>query len=89
MRYGPIARGAGVVLLLVMGVAGADPAGDAERGEATRFWLQLQRSGQEASTTERPMPGEVAERVYQRYLESFTHPIPSTFEREDGFTAGQ
>jgi hypothetical protein len=28
------------------------------------------------------MPGEVADRVYQRYLQSFTHPIPEQFERE-------
>lgn len=59
----------------------ADQAGPAV-GEQTRSWLELQASGAQASAAERPMQGEVAERVYQRYLDSFTHPIPERFPRE-------
>lgn len=77
-----------LVLAVMAGAAAHEPAVD-ERGEATREWLRYQRSGDHASVSERPMPGDVAERVYQRYLQSFSHPIPETFERERGFTTGQ
>ena len=51
-------------------------------GEATRAWLDLQTSGRQATQAERPMEGEVAGRVYQRYLDSYTHPSPLQFPRE-------
>lgn len=56
-------------------------------GAETRTWLELQRNGAAAPRDARPMPGEVADRVYQRYLQSFTHPIPERFETES-FTEG-
>lgn len=73
------------VLLAASGMAGpasAQSQDDARVGEQTRAWLDLQASGTQASTAERPMTGELAERVYQRYLDSFTHPIPEQFKRE-------
>lgn len=51
-------------------------------GPAVRSWMALQRSGAQASTVERALPGEIAERSYQRYAKSFEQPIPETFERE-------
>lgn len=45
----------------------------------TEAWLDLQRSGREAAAP-RPLSGDVASRIYQRYLKSFTHPIPESFE---------
>ncbi len=48
-------------------------------GEATSHLLALQRSGAAASPTARPIAGDVASLSYQRYLDSFTHPIPETF----------
>lgn len=78
-----------LLAVAVMASAAAHEPAVGERGEATRVWLQYQRSGDHASASERPMPGDVAERVYQRYLQSFSHPIPETFERERGFTTGQ
>ncbi|RYZ08769.1 MAG: DUF3613 domain-containing protein [Comamonadaceae bacterium] len=48
-------------------------------GEATRGLLALQSDGQAASTTPRPLSGELASRSYQRYLKSFDHPIPASF----------
>lgn len=51
-------------------------------GDQTRAWMDLQATGTQASEAERPMTGELAERVYQRYLDSFTHPIPDQFKRE-------
>lgn len=45
-------------------------------GEATYKLLALQASGAAASDKQHPMPVAVAEKVYQRYLDSFSHPIP-------------
>lgn len=56
-------------------------------GSETRAWMDLQKSGVAAPTDPRPMSGEVATRVYERHLESFSQPIPETFERE-GFGSG-
>lgn len=53
-------------------------------GKATHNALEQQRSGVNAAPT-RPMLKDVADRTYERYLESFTHPIPEQFEREQGF----
>lgn len=51
-------------------------------GADTRTWLELQNSGSQASTTPRPLPGEAATQVYERYIKSFAHPIPERFNRE-------
>jgi hypothetical protein len=74
----------GAALLLSGAALAADPA---PTGTQTRAWVKLQKSGTEASKAAPPrgLPGEAADRVYQRYLQSFTHPIPERFER-DRFT---
>ncbi len=51
-------------------------------GAETRSWTELQASGAAASADARPQPGEVATRAYERYLQSFTHPIPEKFDRD-------
>jgi hypothetical protein len=43
-------------------------------GDATTQLLQLQR---QSKGVDRPIPGEQASLSYQRYLESFKHPIPA------------
>lgn len=48
-------------------------------GTATQRLLALQRGGTLASATPRPIPGEVAHRSYERYLNSFNHPIPDRY----------
>lgn len=48
-------------------------------GSATQRLLALQASGQAASPTPRPIPGDVAGRSYDRYLKSFEFPIPERF----------
>ncbi len=45
-------------------------------GDATDTLLALQRSGELASPTPRPIAGPVAHRSYERYLKSFEYPIP-------------
>ena len=51
-------------------------------GTKTNAWVQLQTSGTAASPVERTMPGDIADKTYDRYANSFTHPIPEKFERE-------
>ena len=78
-RLFPLAAGLLLAVHAPMSQADTEPA---KPGEQTRAWLDLQASGAQASPADRPMSGEVAERVYQRYLDSFTHPIPDRFRRE-------
>lgn len=69
--------------LLSMPVLVSAAGKDSEKvGDETKALLELQRSGQAASATPRPMTGEVADKTYQRYVESFAHPIPENFPRE-------
>ena len=63
--------------------ARATPPAAAEAGGA-RAWLDLQAAGTAASNEPRPMPGEVADAVHERYLNSFRHPIPEQFRRQSG-----
>lgn len=46
-------------------------------GDATRNLLSLQRS---AGGANRPISGDQAGLSYQRYLDSFKHPIPETLD---------
>jgi hypothetical protein len=75
------ATSAGLALLLAaIPVYADDPPAV---GTQTRAWTKMQAGGAAAEKgPPRGMPGEVADRVYQRYLQSFTHPIPEQFERE-------
>lgn len=71
--------------LLLAGMCGgavADEAAETRVGDDTRAWLELQNGGNAALGAVRPMPGEVADKVYQRYLDSFDNEIPDTYERE-------
>ena len=72
-------------LMLALPVA----AQDAASGEATpvpgqdaQTWLDLQKNPAAQAPDVRPVPGEVSEQVYQRYLNSFKYAIPETFERD-------
>ncbi|WP_120971794.1 DUF3613 domain-containing protein [Comamonas sp. lk] len=46
-------------------------------GDATTYLMALQAGGQAASRNIHPVTSDVAQRSYQRYLESFTHKIPA------------
>lgn len=62
-------------------------------GTGTRAWVDLQTSGAAASPAARPMPGDIAERVYKRHADSFAYPIPESLAREgfveEGGSGGQ
>lgn len=68
-----------VSLALVAGTAIAGSVTDI--GQTTRSVLAMQAEGTN-SVEPRPMLKEVAQRTYERFLESFTHPIPDQFERK-------
>lgn len=48
-------------------------------GQSVARLLELQRSGRLATPRPQTLSGEVQSRVYRRYLESFTHPIPDDY----------
>lgn len=54
-------------------------------GEQTRTWLELQRSGQVAGHPQ-PVSSDVANRIYKRYADSFSQPIPALRESGDGWS---
>ncbi len=56
-------------------------------GHSTKQWLKLQREGEKASKTPQPLSGPVAANVYERYKESFSHPIPEYFTTSEGDAA--
>lgn len=56
-------------------------------GDTTLNALEQQRKGVGAVET-RPMLKDVANRSYERYLQSFTYPIPEAFNREEEFITG-
>lgn len=74
-------------LMLVSGAAGAAPTTTTQVGKTTQQAMELQRSGRQSVET-RPMLKDVADRTYDRYLESFTHPIPDQYQRESSFSSG-
>ncbi|MES2490304.1 MAG: DUF3613 domain-containing protein [Pseudomonadota bacterium] len=51
-------------------------------GDEVHAWTDLQKSGAASNPTAQPMPGEIADKVYDRYLKTFDYPIPATFDRE-------
>lgn len=57
-------------------------------GAEARAWLELQKGGTAASPAERPLPGEIADRSYQRYADSFSQPIPKALDREGFISEG-
>jgi hypothetical protein len=76
----------GAVLAAPLLAAAAEPV--PMTGSETRVWLALQRSGNAALAAPRPTPGEVADKIYQRYLNSFATPIPASFTREQFVSGG-
>ncbi|WP_295856619.1 DUF3613 domain-containing protein [uncultured Xylophilus sp.] len=55
------------------------PQPGARIGDAARALRDLQSGGSAASTTPRPIAGDVAGLSYQRYLDTFKQPIPPSF----------
>jgi uncharacterized membrane protein YgcG len=82
---------------IMLGSASADIALAADSGEAvpgaafgsqTDAWLSMQLNPAYTANDPRPIPGEVANKTYIRYLNSFSHPIPEQFERQSFSSSG-
>ncbi|MCX4187525.1 DUF3613 domain-containing protein [Methylophaga sp. OBS4] len=56
-------------------------------GEQTRSWLQLQSSGAAASRQRQTVSGPAAAKIYQRYLDSFSYPIPQYYTGDEAGSA--
>ena len=73
-----------IVMTLALAAMSSAAIADDNRtayGDQVRAWVEVQKSP-ENKAPPRGLPGEAADRVYQRYLQSFTRPIPERFERE-------
>lgn len=66
--------------LMAQTATGNDPA----MGEQTRYWLNWQSSGEAASSQSQTLSGPVANRIFQRYQDSFSYSIPEYFSGDDG-----
>ncbi|KAF1052678.1 MAG: hypothetical protein GAK43_01792 [Stenotrophomonas maltophilia] len=86
------------VLLALCAVASLARAADPEPAPGTaqhdaweiEHWMQLQSSGKLASNTPQTATPAERDRAYQRYLNSYTHPIPENlFEDNQSFTSGR
>lgn len=84
---------AAVMFPLLLGLSSPMAAAQGEAAEpaapgSARDWLELQKSGAAASPVARPLPGELADRSFQRYADSFSQPIPESLDREAFLSEG-
>lgn len=79
-----------LAIALAAGLPLAASAADASKplGDEAKAWIDLQKSGKQASGTPRPMPADIADKVYQRYADSFKQPIPAEFKRQSTGDSG-
>lgn len=80
-----------ITLLLLSTLSFAALATELETRSAaeTRTWIELQIGGKKSAGGPRPMPGEIASNVYQRYVDSFKQPIPAEFKRQSSESSGE
>lgn len=70
-------------MLPLSGLADDTKGQRVEVGEQTRSLLELQRSNSAASSTPRPMSGEVARQTWERYRNTHGYEIPESFSDEE------
>ncbi len=46
-------------------------------------WVDMQVAGTQSVSESPALPGPIASKIYDRYANSFAHPIPDRFEREN------
>ncbi|CAH1746296.1 conserved exported protein of unknown function [Thauera humireducens] len=101
MKLRDCARLIALSLLLSAGAAFANETGEPpfepeaaladtpSAGSAARQWLALQRSGAQASPHPQPLSGEVQQKIHERYVQSFSHPIPERLKQESAGTTSK
>lgn len=75
------------MLILATASTAVFAASPTEVGKTTRDALAMQREGDQSAPV-RPMLEDAADRTYERYLESFSHPIPELYESRESFSSG-
>jgi hypothetical protein len=77
-----------IALSLPLLATAAEPPKQPENGAQTRAWLEAQyQSKGDEHTSRAPVPGEVAAKVYQRYVDSFGTSQPAELPR-GSFSSG-
>ncbi|SDK92228.1 Protein of unknown function [Pseudomonas delhiensis] len=67
----------------------SQPAGSTRDQWEVEQWLQLQRSGRQASANRQAATPAERDRAYRRYLDSYSHPIPEyLLDENQGFSTG-
>ncbi|MBP5981591.1 MAG: DUF3613 domain-containing protein [Halomonas sp.] len=69
--------------------AAAQPRMLAKGDTVADSWLQIQREGSQASANPQRLSTQEQELASQRWLDSFTHPIPDFFERDEAGGFGE
>ena len=60
-----------------------DKPSSEEVGSTTRRLLDVQRQGTHASDSRQYVSGAEMQRIYHRYLETFEHPVPEFFIKNE------
>lgn len=73
-----------VLLLPLLAQAANEAPKPKERQTVTDQWLQIQREGQQPTPAPQVATPAEREMAYQRWLDSFKHPIPDFYGSEGG-----
>jgi len=76
-----------IALIMPLTAMAEDKDTEYKLGDEVHAWTDLQKSGAASNKTPQPMPGEIADKVYDRYLKTFDYSIPQAFGR-DSFVGG-
>lgn len=52
----------------------------------TKAWLEMQSSGAAASPQRQPLSGQAMNQIHERYIKSFSHPIPDYFKYDESLS---
>ncbi len=75
----------GVLLaVLPLGAFAIGPGPVSRAQQDTENWLQLQISGKAQSPIRQVATSQERERSLQRWLDSYTHPIPEYYKQDEG-----
>ncbi|QHF42858.1 hypothetical protein PspS35_03265 [Pseudomonas sp. S35] len=69
---------------LPLSAVAIEPGPSSPQQKQTEGWLQLQVSGQLASSTPQKATATERELTLQRLIESYKHPIPEYYEQKQG-----
>lgn len=74
------------VLLAVLPLAASaiEPGPSSPNQKDTENWLQLQVSGRAQSNVHQEATAAERERSLQRWLDSYSHPVPAFYGQEEG-----